>query len=476
MHNQSVVFLNLPHNEQITRRYMCSYASPESLMPPLELISCAAIARDWNSCNSVLIDAIADKLTLTDSISQIKAVAPAVIVSLTGFECYEDDVNTVKKLKAAFPEVAIVLFGHYATNFPEESLRNSNADFIILGEPETVLSNLLAALSEKQSIASVTGICMILDGKFVKQGDSSRIRDPTELPIPAYDLLPIHKYGEPLLAQPYGMIQTIRGCPYQCSYCVKSYGSKLSQLSTDRVIKEMKLWIELQGVKSIRFIDDTFTINRVRVIELCKAIIENKLNVEWACLSRTDNLDEELLNWMKKAGCKRIYFGMESGSQRMLDIYKKNVDVGEALKALLLCRKVGIETAAFFMSGHPEETENDFVATLEFAKSANLNYASFNPLTPYPGTSLYVELKEYLTFNIYPYKNEWTNPLVNELFDQRKQRFYRGFYLRYGYIVSNFRTNLKNILQLISMGVSLLRYLWWDKQFVISGLKGAKDK
>lgn len=471
-----VLLLNLPNNDRITRRYMCSYDSPESLMPPLELISCGAIARELHKAEVKLLDAIAEKLSVVDTLIEIKRFKPKVIISLTGFECYEDDMNTVRELKQHLPESYFVLFGHYATHFPEETLKNSKADFVILGEPELVLNDLLKALFNQNSLELVSGIAYMQNEKMTKQGESGRIKDPNELPVPAYDLLPMHKYGEPLLAHPYGMIQTVRGCPYQCNYCVKSYGTKLSQLSTERVIHEMKLWIELQGVKSIRFIDDTFTLNKHRVIELCQAIIENDIKVEWACLSRTDNLDEELLRWMKKAGCKRIYFGMESGSQRMLDIYKKNIKIDDALHSLHLCRKAGIETAAFFMSGHPQETEKDFEETLAFAKAAKLNYASFNPLTPYPGTGLFTEMKPMLNFSIYPYKNEWKDDAIYENFDRRKQLFYKGFYMRFNYFNSNISSAITNFSQILYMGFGLLRYLWWDKRFVISGLKGARDK
>ena len=455
---------------------MCSYPSPESLLPPLELISCAAVARQWHGATVKLLDAIAEKYSIDQAVNFIQAFDPNIIIALTGFECYEDDVNTVSELKRLLPHKTFILFGHYATHFPAETLQHSRADYVIQGEPELVLNDLLKALLGNTNIETVNGIAYLKNGETIKQGTAGRIRDPNELPMPAYDLLPPGKYYEPLFARPYGMIQTVRGCPYQCNYCVKSYGTKLSQLSTERVIAEIKEWINLFGVKSIRFIDDTFTLNKHRVTDICKAIISNQIKIEWACLSRTDNLDEELLGWMKKAGCKRIYFGMETGSQRMLDIYQKNVKAEEALVTFHLCRKVGIETAAFFMSGHPLETERDFEETLIFAQKANLNYASFNPLTPYPGTGLFNELKTELEFSIYPYKNEWKNGAVYETFDRRKQSFYRGFYMRFNYFQNNLMPIVRNIHQAFRLATGLLRYLWWDKTFVISGLKGARDK
>ncbi len=453
---------------------MCSYVSPESLMPPLELISCAAIARERCGTEVQLIDAIAEGLNEDEVITRIEAYKPDIITSLTGFECYEEDILALKKITSRITQTDFILFGHYATHFPAETLIHSGADYIILGEPELVFESLLSALIAKneKALETVEGIAYLQGGELIKRGKPTRINDPNDLPIPAYDLLPKgDKYYEPLLPVPYGMIQTVRGCPYACNYCVKSYGTKLSQLTTERVIAEIKIMKELHGIKSLRFIDDTFTINKRRVIELCKAIIEEKLDIKWVCLSRADNLDDELLTWMKKAGCHRIYFGMESGSQRMLDIYKKNVKVTEALTVFHLCKKHNIETAVFFMIGHPDETEKDFEDTLKFAREAKLSYVSIAPLTPYPGTPLFDELSATINFNIFPYKNEWKNTTMVTAFKERKQRFYKGFYLRPGYLLSSSRIIANNFWEVAYMGFGLLRYIILKKPFLSAELK-----
>lgn len=472
---QKVLLLNLPNREQITRRYMCSYVSPESLLPPLELIAVGAIAREWKQLAVKLVDAIAERLGENEVAKCIREFQPGIIVGITGFECFQDDIDTIRSLKKQFPETIFILFGHYATHFPKETLIHSEADFVILGEPDLIFSELADALKGIIQLEAVKGIVYRKNREIIVQGSGSRIPDPNQLPIPAYDLLPAGKYYEPLLANPYGMIQTARGCPYQCNYCVKSFGTKLTTLAPERIVQEIKIWQRLFKVKSIRFIDDTFTINKKRIIELCRLMINERLGIEWACLSRTDNLDAELLSWMKRAGCRRIYFGMETGSQRMLDIYNKNVVAKEAMESLHLCRKAGIETAAFFMSGHPEEREDDFRETVQFAIDAKLNFASFNPLTPYPGTALYNELSPRINFSIYPYKNEWKDNTIYDDFDVRKKIFYKSFYMRPSYFSVNINVLLKNLHRIFNMGAGLLRYLWWDKKFVISGLKGAKD-
>jgi anaerobic magnesium-protoporphyrin IX monomethyl ester cyclase len=471
-----ILLLNLPNKEQITRRYMCSYVSPESLLPPIELISVGAIAREWKKVEVKLLDAIAEKKSSIEVKKDIEKNQYNCVISIIGFESFEEDMDEVNKLKEAFPSTTFILFGHYPTNFPKETLQHSKAEYIILGEPDLIFSELYDALFSDKNLLEIDGICYFKDNEFVQQGKGNRIGNPNDLPIPCYDLLPVKKYHEPLLPMPYGMIQTARGCPYQCDFCVKSYGTKLTTLTPERIVQEIKIWKTHFNVKSIRFIDDTFTINKKRVLDLCKLMIKEELNIEWACLSRTDNIDAELLEWMKKSGCKRIYFGMESGSQRMLDLYKKSLNVEEAKKALHLCRKYDIETAAFFMSGHPDETEDDFIKTLEFAKSAKLSFASFNPLTPYPGTSTYEEFKNKIDFSIYPYKNEWHDKSIYDEFDRRKKIFYKTFYLRPSYFISNAKTLFFSIKEFSNMGIGMLRYLWFDKKFVISGLKGYKDR
>ncbi|MCF8257364.1 MAG: B12-binding domain-containing radical SAM protein [Flavobacteriales bacterium] len=471
-----ILLLNLPGKEQITRRYMCSYVSPESLLPPVELISMAAVAREWKGAHVLLVDSMAERLDEAAVRSRITAFAPDIIVSLSGFECYEEDMDTLRGLKSAFPNTLFLLFGHYATHFPKETLIHSATDYILLGEPELIFSDLLDAFKGQHDLKDVQGIVYRSGTEVLVQGTGTRIPDPNALPMPAYDLLPKgRRYYEPLMAEPFGMIQTARGCPYQCNYCVKSFGTKLTTLTPQRIVDEMKEWKRLFNVKSIRFIDDTFTITRARVIELCQLMIAEKLNLEWACLSRTDNLDAELLQWMRRSGCKRIYFGMESGSQRMLDIYRKQVNVDEARAALLLCREAGIETAAFFMSGHPEETEEDFELTVNFARSAKLNFASFNPLTLYPGTAIFREMNGKVNFSIYPYSNDWKDSSIYDDFTRRKKRFYRKFYMRPSFLLSSARLFLSSPASIAQMGIGLMRYLWWDSKFVISGLKGARD-
>lgn len=469
------LFLNLPNKEQITRRYMCSYVSPESLLPPIELISLASIAREKGNYVQ-LLDCIAENISTKELNTFLNHNSFDFVVSILGLECLEEDCIEISQIKFHRSNLKTIIFGHYATQFPKEVIDKANADFLILGEPDIVFSNLLASLNHEISMESIGGLVVKNLKGVIVQGEDKRIPDPNALPQPAYDLLPFDKYYEPVMPRPFGMIQTARGCPYPCTFCVKSYGSKLTIQSPSRVVDEIEVLIKHQGIRSLRIIDDTFTVNKKRVIEICQEMIQRKFNLTWCCLSRTDNLTEEMLVWMKKSGCTRIYFGLESGSQKILDLYEKRVKVNEAIETLLLCRKVGIETAGFFMSGFPEETEEDFLETIAFAKKAKLTFASINPLTPYPGTTLFTQLEDQLNFQIFPYTNEFKDPSIVTKFTDRKKRFYKAFYMRPSYVFGNIKAIFNNFTEISSLGINLLKYVFFNGRFVISGLKGAKDK
>ncbi len=473
---KKVLFINLPNQEQITRRYMCSYVSPESLFPPLELISLAAIARE-NGLDVLLIDAIAENIDQNSLLKRVKDYAPDLMVSIMGLECREEDCDQVAWLKTQLPKVDYLLFGHYATQFPEEVLLKATADFVILGEPDVIFSKYTEAIQGKYKIEDVGGLVRKdTTGKVIQQGEDKRIPDPNILPHPAYDLLPIDKYYEPVLPRPYSMIQTARGCPYPCTFCVKSYGSKLTIQAPERVVDEIEELVNTYHIRSLRIIDDTFTVNKKRVIAICKEMVNRNFKLQWCCLSRTDNLTDEMLGWMKKAGCVRIYFGLESGSQKILDLYEKRIQVDEAIETLLLCNKHGIETTGFFMSGYPEETDEDFEKTIAFAKKAKLTFASVNPLTPYPGTSLFDRFEQDLNFSLFPYNNEFKDPKIVENFTKRKKKFYKAFYMRPSYVLGNSGAIIRNFSEISGHAIGLIKYVFFNGGFVISGLKGAKDK
>ncbi|MBL7777669.1 MAG: radical SAM protein [Chitinophagales bacterium] len=407
-----------------------------------------------------LLDAIAEQLSLGDLLDRIKEFEPDYILTLIGFECFDSDINCLNQIKKHHQNSEIIAFGHYPTIFCQEILSKSSVDHILIGEPEENLVRFFEwRLYGKESNAGA--ISGFVSKEVVTQHNSmgaKRIHDIKELPSPAYDLMNAKHYFEPFMPRPFAMIQSARGCPYKCNYCVKSYGSRLTLRTPQQIIDELKWLVELHQIRSFRFIDDTFTVNHHRVKEICQLLAESKLNLKWSCLSRTDNIKPDLLHSMKKAGCQRIYFGIESGSQRMLDIYEKDIDVNEARSALKLTRQIGIETSGFFMLGLPEETENDFQKTVEFAITSDLSLASVGGITLYPGTPLYERNKNQIDFSLFPYINRFHDIEVEKRYLRWEREFYNKFFFRSAYFKTVATTFLTKPNWFIQTAFESLKY------------------
>jgi anaerobic magnesium-protoporphyrin IX monomethyl ester cyclase len=454
---KNIILLNLPNAEKITRRYMCSYASPHSLFPPYELISIGGVLKEKTNHLVYLIDAIADQLSINDVLKQLRHFKADVIISLTGFECLSSDIEIIKSIRFNMLDAKLILIGHYPTVYPEEILKASKADYILHGEPDLKILDLLNYLSGEKS-NPLEGISYLVNCKLISAAQVGRIKDINALPIPDFDLVSSNNYGEPLLPKPFGVIQSARGCPYQCNFCVKTYGTKLTEKSPERIIEELKALVKAQKVKSFRFTDDTFTLNSNRVIQICKNIIAEGLDyIQWTCLSRTDNINKEVLHWMKKAGCRRIYFGVESGSPAILGLLNKNTDVEKAIEALLLTKKYGIETSAFFMLGVPTETKKDIDMSIEFAIKARIDFISIGKFTPYPGTSFYEIYKKDIEFNIYPYQLVF-NDGTTDRYEEYEKYFLKKFYLRKSYFSQQFKLAYQNPKESVLLLSDFLSY------------------
>ena len=460
-HNEKTyrtLLLNLPNDNKVIRRYMCSYNAPNLLFPPLELLALGGIVRDWKKGEAHLIDAIAEDYNTSTVIDKIESLQPDLIVSIIGFECFQSDINAIKAIKERFPSITYSIFGHYPTHFSREILEQTPVDFVLLGEPDVNFSELYDTLKEGRDLTAVDGIAYRSDGKIKVQESHGRINDINTLPIPSYELLLNDQYFEPFMPKPFGLVQSARGCPYQCNYCVKSFGTKLTVKTPEKIIAEIQYLKDKFNIRSLRFIDDTFTVDSKRVIEICKLMIEKNFQLHWSCLTRSDTINEEMVMWMKKAGCKRVDLGIESGSERILELYNKRMDLDKSLENLLLCNKYGIETMGFFMVGLPEETKEDFEKSLEFAIKAKLDYVLATELRPYPGTPLYEQMKELVDFNILPYRNEFKDPNVKKRQIEWEKEFFRRFYLRTSYIIRMVSKMLKKPGETIENASKILRF------------------
>jgi anaerobic magnesium-protoporphyrin IX monomethyl ester cyclase len=462
-----VVLLNPPNKHRIQRRFMCSYNAPNQLLPPQELMALGGMLRDNQQYSTVLIDAIAEQLSLPQTLSKLSSVQPDVIVAIQGFECFDEDMEMLQQVKNNSPGCKLILFGHYATLFPQQILETTNTDIVILGEPDNIFISLMDALLHARPLAEVSGIAYKSSGQVIIQPGDTRIGHPEQLPMPAYEMLHPELYFEPFLKAPFGLIQTARGCPYNCNYCVRSFGKRLTYRTTEQIIDEIVFLKQKFGIRSLRFIDDTFTVHTNRVIEICKKMIDLDLQIEWTCLSRVDTLREEMIPWMKKAGCKRIYFGVESGSTKVLQYFDKPMDLDAALSILKKCTKAGIETLGLFIVGAPVEDQTDFDASVNFAIRADFDYIIASELAVYPGTPLYAQLEKEVDFSLFPYKNEWKDEALRTRNKLREKEFYRRFYYRPRFI-------LKHALKAVRHPLEYLQNFTKLGSFVLGGRKSKR--
>jgi radical SAM superfamily enzyme YgiQ (UPF0313 family) len=277
------------------------------------------------------------------------------------------------------------------------------------------------------------------------------IENLDSLPIPSRELIDMKKYSAHLKTQntPATTIMTSRGCPFQCIYCSKPItGSKLRSVSPENVIKEIEHLINNYGIKEIIFYDDSFTLDRERAIKICDLIIQKNIRIKWQCETRVNLVDEGLLKKMKQAGCATIAYGIESGSNRVLNILKKGITTEQIKTAVGMTKKAGIQTIGYFMLGIPGETEKEITQTINFAKSLSLDFAQFAIATAYPGTELYQMAKEQNKLT-----NDWSKSIyalggkptvslseidIDKLYKYAKKA-YHEFYFRPKYILNRIK-------------------------------------
>lgn len=452
-----VLFLNLPHKDKIVRRYMCSYNSPVFLFPPYELLQAAACVKVWNNSQVFFLDSVAENKDEEYVMRKIAEIDPDVVVANTGIESIETDLKCVERLKSKV-KAKFAIFGYYPTLFSKEILESYIIDVILRNEPEKGLSGYIKCLEQGTDMTGVAGIAFKgKDGHIVVNAEK-RIEHLDELPFPDYSLIDIKKYSEMLLGGPLGVIQSSRGCPFQCNYCITSHGRKVFFKSAENVINEVEYMVK-KGIRVIRFIDDTFNVDKKRVKAICEGIIKKRIKVKWSFLSRVDTLDGDVLSLMKRAGCVRAYIGIESYSQRIIEYYDKGYDSRSINVKLKLVRKTGMEVAGFIMIGAPQENFSDLKVTLRGLLDSPLDFAIVTKLIPYPGTPLFVKEKDKIEFSIMPYLSSFRfetdefNPIEAE------KEIYNKFYFRPVQMARVARILCKTPVQSLKLAKSFVGFL-----------------
>lgn len=293
--------------------------------------------------------------------------------------------NFVRKLK---PDIFAVAGGPHATADPRDALR-AGFDAAVIGEGEVTAVELIKVLERKGPLDKVAGIAYLEDGEARFTAQRSFIPDLNDIAFPARQFVDYSRYRR------FGII-SMRGCPYRCIYCKpveeKLFGKKIRKRGLENITEEIDYLIRNYGNRKITFKDDTLTVNRAEWFEtLGEQFRQRGLRVNWQCSSRVDTIDIKKLTAMKNAGCSQVFFGIESGSQRILNYYRKDIKVEKITEAFAMCHSVGIRPCASIMLGAPMETREDLEKTYNLVKTIKPFNWHVHVTTPICGSYLYEE-------------------------------------------------------------------------------------
>lgn len=309
-----------------------------------------------------------------------------------------------KKIKEKYPHSTVIFGGIHPTVMPEEVFSSQVVDIVARNEGEVTVLELYETIKEGRDYHGIPGISYMDDGKLVHNSARPLI-DMKELPIFPYFLF--EKYRS---RYDFGFLSSSRGCPYECIFCSQKSitGKSFRFLPTDTTIETLDMMINKYRQTSIVFADDNFIVNRRRVIELCNAICENKLNekANLFCQIRGDSVNEEMLDYLKRANFNSLSFGIETASERLMALLKKSETVQDNIDGIKMAKKHGFKVSGTFILGLPTETKEERQQAYELAKELDLDYVRFNNATPYPGTELYEIAKREGRLNTGP---SWRN-------------------------------------------------------------------
>lgn len=356
--------------------------------PPLGLAYLAAMIREDHDVR--IVDSIAEGYNTEDIAKIIRSYDPDLVGLTATTSMIPDAYETAKVAKKINENLKIVLGGPHATFLPEETIQECpQVDFVVRGEGEHTFKDLVDALEKKKDLKSITGLSFQRNGKVVNNPPRELVKNVDDIPMPAYDLLPMKKYRAGKIE--FGTVITSRGCPFNCIFCSSSlqFGKKWRGHSVARTLEELSILRKEYRKKEIEFLDDTFTLLKSRAIAITDEIRREGLDITWTASSRVDTFSQEVACAMKRAGAHTVYFGIESGSQKTLDFIGKGITPEKAEWAVRNAKRAGLHALGSFVIGFPEENAEEIETTIKFSKKVGVDLAQFTIATPYPGTRLW---------------------------------------------------------------------------------------
>lgn len=427
------------------------------------------------------LDGVMEEMSIAEFAEAVAKEAPDLVVIECSTPSIEYDLQTAKAIKERDGDTFVALVGSHATFFHREILEaNPEVDAICRGEFELTVKELAQTLAHDGNLSEVWGLSHQQDGGVQINPERPLLEELNSLPFPAWHIVRCEGYHSAVYSGYRTMTMvSSRGCPAHCTYCLwpeTLYGHRFRARSAANVVEEMARLVRDHDVDEIYFDDDCLTLDKERVLEISRLIRERGVGVNWIAQSRVDTVDEEMLAAMKEAGCHYIYFGVESGSPKMLKLMRKGISLERTKETFTICRRLGIKAQAFFLLGIPGENQETIRQTIEFAKELEPDSVQFAVAIPHPGTQLYEECQRngwlvYDSWADFASKHSLieTEQLSREEVERARVQAYREFYFRPSFM---FKTavkirSLKDMKRVLRSAKSIV-----DRIFFFQGDRG----
>lgn len=392
--------------------------------PPMGLAYIAAFLEE-KGIPVEIIDSDASSLDLQGTVDRILEKSPEYIGITAMTATMGITKKLIKQIRRVLPEVVIIIGGVHATALPKRTMQEiPEINVVVMGEGEHTAYELISALDGDEgsdALAKVQGICFRRGDQIVENKTRPVNTDLDSLPFPARHLLPMDIYEGPGwfrwshgYSKPFVPIFTARGCPYNCIFCASHImaGRSVRYRSVENVMAEIDHLKEKYDIKILSIEDDTFTLRKERAISICKELIKRDYKLHIMCETRVDQINEQLLHYLKMAGVEWLFFGVESGNQEILHKTRKGIALDQARTAIRLTKKAGIGTHAGFILGHLGETRETAMQTIKFLMELMPDHAGIATLIPFPGSKIW----DYCQENNIPLPRDWNDyGMVNSI-------------------------------------------------------------
>jgi len=397
----NLLFLNPPFMNRFSRTSRSpGVAKGGTLYYPLWLAYAVGVA-EKQGFNVRFFDAPAEGLTLDDIFTHLNNFIPDLVIVDTSTASIYNDTEIAGRLKAKYPRAFMVLVGTHPSALPEDTLKlNDSIDAVCIGEYDYTIRDLARVIKNHEALATVDGIVFRDNGRVIKNKERAKIEDLDDIPFVSSVYKKYLNYRNYFFAAanyPMLMIIAGRGCPFRCFFCVypQVFHSRRYRIrSAENVVDEFEyIKRNFPDVKEIGIEDDCFSANVGHVKKICELLIERKVRIKWYCNARGD-LDYSLLKLMKKAGCRLVTVGFESGCQEILENMQKQETIQRYYKFAEDAKRAGILIHGCIMVGNPEDSKETLAKSYEFARKLNCDSMQFYPLYLYPGTEAFNWAKE----------------------------------------------------------------------------------